>query len=557
MGDWEYNVIGHEEVTPENVARFFNYCDGCYNATEDGCEQSIDQWQKKADRFDELFRNIPGYVEGKHCIVLKYAWLRELNKKGIRKFSEYINNLSYEIRKLTVINGKTKKEWCDEYYRLNGILSSALHLPPSLLNYHALKGYKEANKIAWNMYYNMNEYTSESEELYENICKLKEFICNYTDQFVNEEALKLFSTICPEAKIALGQKMSRAVKKMCAIFGLTSDSDWEKMYAAYADAINPMYVDKNVCISWNYYDFLTMSQGNSWKSCHDIYDVGCYSSGCLSYAEDDVSLIVYMLPDDYKDYNQPLWNIPKVKRQMFHIFDDGRAFIQARLYPDDQTDHGYGCDFSSYKEWREMMQDIISKAYGKPNLWKNIRGNGEITKYTWNYGTHYTDYTHYENCNLSYACDEDEIGVINIGHDPHCPSCGNEHNDSECCTCEDCRERKITCEDCGQRVREDDAYYIDGYYYCRNCVTYCEYHERYEHAAEDDMTYIDEYGRVCDDGIDGMTENGYLYECDECGGYSLNRNTYAYDDTENDETYHFCTCHCRDRYVERNFPRMA
>ena len=108
------------------------------------------------------------------------------------------------------------------------------------------------------------------------------------------------------------------------------------------------------------------------------------------------------------------------------------------------------------------------------------------------------------------------------------------------------------CADCGRRIRResDYTYYIDGEYYCDNCVQYCEYHQEYEHESEDSMTYIENYGSICDAALDRMLELGSLIECEQCGEYVLTDNAWTYEDDETGEVFEFCSTRCHDRFIE-------
>ena len=401
MGDWCYNAVGYEKVDSFNLVRLFDHAEAVdYKATDHGCQEIIDEWKRnKGTPFDERFKNIPGYLEGQHCILLKYSWLRDYYKGEVQDFADYFRRLIRSVLVREIIDGRDRDEWYSEFESLRGYISHAAYLPASVINYHAMNGIREIYNYVNAICSVINNWTPESKELYDGLMNVKYELYDYSNQFLDEHFASTINEACPNAKVVAGQKTSKAIKKLCSILGLDKDEDWERNYARFADAINPLRVEKNVVVSWNLYDYLTMSQGNSWTSCHDIDSQGCYSSGTLSYALDESSVVVYMLPDDFADSDQPLWNIPKVKRQMFHIKYDGTAFIQGRLYPDDQTDHGYGCEYGSYESWRHMMQDIIAKAYDLPNLWKNKKGKDAIYYHVETNGTNYQDYNHYNNCN--------------------------------------------------------------------------------------------------------------------------------------------------------------
>ena len=71
-------------------------------------------------------------------------------------------------------------------------------------------------------------------------------------------------------------------------------NSFDKMYAKFADALSELVIQKITLVSLHFCDFMTMSNGNSWSSCHFINShnifhesntssySGCYKQGCLS-----------------------------------------------------------------------------------------------------------------------------------------------------------------------------------------------------------------------------------------------------------------------------------
>ena len=70
-------------------------------------------------------------------------------------------------------------------------------------------------------------------------------------------------------------------------------------------------------------DFLLMSNGNSWHSCHYIGDypdeAGCFSSGTIAYMMGEDSFIVSVIDKEWPDDN--LAFAPKINRQVFGYRD--------------------------------------------------------------------------------------------------------------------------------------------------------------------------------------------------------------------------------------------
>ena len=543
----------------ETIQKMFNDAEEQYHATYDGCKNIVDEWEaNKMIPFDERFKDVPGFVEGQHCIVLNKEIFRSLDVKAIEDFFEDIDDANLlECRVATMIDGKDKYYWRTRMINLKDELNAIRCLPADVINYHDLIRIKENHNIAHNNYYNLldaGDYTEESVKEFKRRLELFSLLRNYYQQYIDDDMTEKINAIYPEMKAHSGKKTSKVVRKFFDLTGISSKHpEFERWYAQYADAINPIKLDEILILSWNLLDYLTMSIGDNWTSCHNIgfggEEYGCYSSGVLSYALDKSSLILYSITKKNSESSNPYWSHSKIRRQMFHISGDGMVVVQARLYPDDQTDWDRSTDFGSYKQYREVVQDIIAKAYGLNNLWTNRRGTDACAEIIRSSGTHYTDYTHYGNCNVSYN-KADTIFTsqgkrIKVGHNPICPCCGEEHT-GECCTDDRCWEsRRRVCANCGEMHNENEMHYIDGNYYCDDCARYCQYHEEWEVS---DSTYIHNYGDVCDDALDNMLNKGTVVECSQCGDYVLKEEAYTCENDEGDVRY-FDTKSCRNRFV--------
>lgn len=393
-------------------------------------------------------------------------------------------------------------------------------------------------------------------------------------QYLDAEETERVNTVFPFLKAHNNGRTSRIVNKICRYYGFDKDQDYASgscYYTRFADAINPLTIQRWTILSINPIDFFTMSFGNSWTSCHSIDKTdlngtysgsyhGCYSGGTLSYMCDSVSFIMYTVDNAYKGTNYELQ--PKINRQMFHIGED--KLIQGRMYPQD-NDTGAA---DLYKNFREIAQRVVSECFGVNNLWKNEKGTGVCGDETISHGVHYRDYTCYDNCNVSYlnrgnGAEFNHV-KITIGALGVCPTCGGISRNEECILCEDCyNDERYTCPECGCRVDPEDydVIYIDGSYYCddrcarnagyvlcsdgewrredREDVMYDDYTEEYEY---------DSYGYW----PDSVVADGYSFTCEE------NAMNYGFVLTEDDGWHHPDYCHQADNgnwyYDEDNIP---
>lgn len=330
---------------------------------------------------------------------------------------------------------------------------------------------------------------------------------------LEEEDVEKIKERYPEFKGVAGQKVSRAMNKLFCQFGIDKHEDYNREFAKFADAVNPLKITRHTVISINLLDYLTMSFGNSWASCHTIDKTnrrhmpnnyqGCYSSGTLSYGLDHTSMVFYTVDASFNGTDYYLQ--PKINRQMFHY--ENEKLIQGRLYPQ-SCDYG-SCD--SYTMYRNIMQSIIALGLDVPNRWDLKKGTEPCRRWTESYGTHYRDYLNFENCTLSILKDSENDETVYIGRRPICIECGEVHSTEDNINC--CATHYVYCEDCGCRIYEDAAIYVDGDYYCSDCVTYCEDCERYH--RNDDVRYVESVNRyVCDNCLD------YYYRyCEDCHEY--------------------------------------
>ena len=390
-------------------------------------------------------------------------------------------------------------------------------------------------------------------------------------QYMGEEEVNKVNEVFPFVKAHVGQKTSRIVNKICREFGFDKDSRYNGEYTKFADAINPLAIQRWTIISINPIDYLTMSFGNSWTSCHSIDKTdlngtysgsyhGCYSGGTLSYMNDSVSFVMYTVDGSYKGTNYELQ--PKINRQMFHL-GNGKL-IQGRMYPQD-NDTGAA---DLYRNFREIAQRVISECFGVNNLWKNEKGTRVCENETYSMGAHYRDYTCYGNCNVSYlresATSELNHIRITIGAEGICPQCGAHHTNEECILCDDCYNEEIHyCQNCGEVV-DPDSYYAIQIGDCWYCDEECAQRAGYVRCSDGGWYDRDRSDVMWDDyeqewmydefgyWNDRVEVNGFTFTCPE------NANEFGFVETEDDGWHRYDDCHQADNgewyYNEDNMP---
>ena len=193
-------------------------------------------------------------------------------------------------------------------------------------------------------------------------------------------------------KLRTNMKASKAIGKICREEGWDKLDGYNQKYAALCDALSPLKIKRHTVISLNPIDFLLMSNGNSWNSCHDIgyYDdePGCFSSGTISYMLDKHSFIFYTVDASYN--GNEIEREEKIQRQVFGYNDE--VLAQLRLYP---QSNDYGAE-QIYTDIREIVQKVVADCLGKPNLW--IRSKEDVEDVC-KKGTGATCYADWRKCN--------------------------------------------------------------------------------------------------------------------------------------------------------------
>lgn len=512
-------------------------------------EKIVDEWFKAKEPLIRILSKHPNWNPDKFQIQFTHNFSRAQDEKARRVFFTWLYDKDFAGKLLAPlkINGTTLDKVDDEIYALTG--NRAV---PTYKDGHAFNTEKYINSIkkeielkAQRSLFKGQYHTRESVQKKDNALKIYDILSEEcTEQYISQEIADKLNAIDSELRVHRGHKTTKVVGKFCRMYGADmleeevydypsgtyiTKKTYGSQYAKYCDAMNPLEIKRHTVLSLNPIDYLTMSFGNSWASCHTIDKLnirdrgksysGCYSSGTMSYMLDETSLVFYTVNADYDGEKFELED--KISRNMFH-FAEGKL-IQGRVYPFDQTDDGNSCGNEIYKPYREIVQKIFADCMEVPNLWYNKKGTSECEKVAFHRGTHYPDIVHYSNCNVSYLrknpTDTDfNFNKVQIGQRPICIECGERHTYNECINhCVDPGGEVCAC--CGGPISADDI--ENGYYrltqegYCHDsdeCAVYCEYHEDYE--MENDHEYVRGIGYFCEGGIENDTR---VARCVSCG----------------------------------------
>ena len=537
-------------VTINQMREFLEEYD--YDVTDEGLSNIKETWYENKKDLIEKMRKHPNWNEENMAIVFKNEqYERGFDENALKEFTRFVYN---EITKIIEKEGINIKEIEDKITYLEAIIEAENTIRRRTKQYENTESKKDLENIIINE--NVTEYRDilrrrikEKRDAEWERVRIGNFTIDQTlalkidevqngmdyitgncreKQITEEQAQKIKEIT--KLEVASGTKLTKVIQKICKILeidkvkriekdrnGDDKDYGFNYQYAKLADAINPMKYKRITVISVNPMDYWGMSFGNTWASCHTIDKAnkrgvkgnhynGCYSSGTESYMLDESSVIFYTVREDYE--GNEYWKQDKYQRVVFCVNKEGNLLVESRVYPDGRD----GGDSSLAKQFREVMQKVVSDIFEEPNYWNCKKDTELISKLTETTGTHYTDYVQYRDCTISEKKDSlREYPKIRIGHYPICPCCGEEHDREDTIICEYCDDERYTCEYCGDSVREDDAIFVnDGQYvYCceecarRDGFVYCYDTEEYE--REDDLYYCTDDGYYHD-------ENNSFYE---------------------------------------------
>lgn len=389
--------------------------------SEHGICTLLDESLAAKEELIKLFATSPNYI-GNLRIVVQKEFERQTNADEIYNFFVDIAaklNVD-ELYKKQDANGNTLVD----YLRTEKNVISLDNLPDA-----------EAQKAKLNLINNFDLSTMATQESATN----RNFFLKYMTWFQRMPKTKLsdsfsFANRPDMPRLVRGTKTSRAFNSVCQHFGVDkfcpteverTDANgnvtkrtvypYDKVFAQYSDLVSDLKRKMYFVISLNPLDYLTMSFGVSWVSCHNISGGG-YMGGCLSYMLDKTSIITFVV----NELEGNIHEIPKYYRQMVH-YDNG-LFVQNRLYPqgnDGATD--------LYSEFRGYIIEEFSKMMHEDGEWNTEIGTRPCRSHIDAAGVHYQDYRYNDSCNIFYPKSKKDIirnHVMRIGHDGICIKCG-------------------------------------------------------------------------------------------------------------------------------------
>ena len=497
------------EVKKYEVANNFSY-----PYTRKAIERIVYEANQKKGWIEAMLSNHPNFVPEKHMVVLNEDYERTVNPEAVDEFIAWvdINAKGVYVDKYEVDNDE------DDYAIMWDSEGHCHHI-----EYRKRVEFDTMMNFFYSIFNDKHSRVTQSD----------------VDYIKRHFSAEMQEAVRP----VVGQKITTIVKKIGKYVGLDKIKDmrtitwtdgntgeirskekdfgWAKQYTDFCDAITPMKVTRWTIISVNPIDYLRMSIGHKWTSCHTIDKTnvrgvgdhnyqGCYSGGVMSYMLDGSTVEMYVVDRAYDGKDFELQE--KIKRCNFHIGHD--KIVQGRVYPDGR-DGGSEPDIA--RTMREIFCRVIAECLDVPNLWTVKKGCCaccDIIR-TASSATHYRDYENYDDCvAIRLGGKEDRVNgkFIEVGARPICINCGKYHYNQEAIVCESCAEPRTVvgyCENCGEAIYEDEDYVfseIDDVYFCD---ADCAVREGYVYSEYDD-DWLNKYS--C-----------HTHWDDYCGGYFSDR----------------------------------
>lgn len=225
-------------------------------------------------------------------------------------------------------------------------------------------------------------------------------------------------------KVREGQKTSKVVNR---ILHMTDYVPYNELFTEFADMINNNLQHGYYVISLNPLDYIRMSDGVSWSSCHttdpnntrrlDSRYSGQYAQGCLSYMNDSVSIVTYFVNPN-ADVNHPDRS-GKIYRNMIYKADSSPFFVQGRVYP------------QSNDTWKDIYVELANLFMNVNNYTDYVdKGAAKEIGTFITLGANYPDYDYFYDCRI-YSSANYKIYDMAIGNTAYSLKSGEPLNKKE------------------------------------------------------------------------------------------------------------------------------
>lgn len=335
---------------------------------QNGVAKNFLKWREAKSRLIELFRKHPKWNEQEKAIIIDTAEFgRNANKTQVREAVEDFTREIYNSYKHYTVNE------AQNVRNFFSCLCSFIH--------NTLKTVNDRNTT-------FTAFSTSDSYYYRNVY---DCIQRYNSKIQSMPNIE-------------NRKASKVLNEMFTAMDLDKAECYNRMFAKISDTLSIKPLPAKLVLSLNICDFVTMSHGNSWTSCHSFERKGGWHAGSISYAMDDVTIVAYGLPAGTEDTDQ--YKERKVFRQLFMLSDTNNSFCQSRMYP---AENVYNPNMI-YKYFVEALSTCV----GEANPYVNVTNDKTVALRTGKGSLQYRDYTRggeYEVYTGSGECETITIGA--------------------------------------------------------------------------------------------------------------------------------------------------
>ena len=342
-------------------------------------------------------------------------------------------------------------------------------------------------------------------------------------------------------KLEGSTKPMRAIGKIVKMCGLDAEK-FETFRLEHSRIHNTKKVTGKLCLSIHPLDYMTMSMNSEgWTSCMNWQEPGGYRGGTIETMNSETTIVAYIKSDNNAiHYASCEWNSKKWRVLMTV---SPTALISIKAYPYQHAELS-----KMALEWlAELANTNCGMVYGKPvelsaccdfeyeptGQWYNVDYNEGSAMYCdWGCSRHYGCFTMMPDEKHEYG-DAERLRINYCG--PRiCLCCGHINGyyyDESYVICENCcsnaDEECYYCDDCGDRIYEDETYWVGDVPYCDHCVdnvaARCVYYGDYYYYENLEKIYL---ARTPDKPDPDEDEFCYIeYRFCHSNNYSYDRHT--------------------------------
>lgn len=255
-------------------------------------------------------------------------------------------------------------------------------------------------------------------------------------------------TIDEHTKINKGEKPIKALKKVLPHM----EKEIEEFAIELSKYFNNATSKGDLILSIRPIDYVTLSDNHyNWSSCLSWDNEGSYRAGTLEMLTSPYVVVAYLAPSGSEDPLDKKW------RQLFIVTPE--VIAGSRQYPHRRDDISQ----IAFDTLRDLAKKNLNYVYDSSDA-SGVYFSTDLM---------YNDLS-YTNNVFPFAKKEDFVGTIHYSGIALCQTCGEPITEPDKLECE-CCDPSLYCCECGERVYEEDGYFIDedGNIYCDNCAIVC------------------------------------------------------------------------------------